>query len=109
VKGNADKPQEGADGAVAAAESPRAGRKRLIAGVLAAVGVYAAISFAWSLQGVWLARMSVNRDDDPLTLLEVQRIVGDGDLSMIERVYYHPDRSKVQRKMRTFGDDLLAD
>ena len=46
---------------------------------------------------------------DPLTLLEVQRIVGHGDLSMIERVYYHPDRSKVQRKMSPFGDDLLAD
>lgn len=57
----------------------------------------------------WFISHAINRDDDPLTLLEVQRIVGHGDLSMIERVYYHPDRSKVQRKMSTFGDDLLAD
>jgi len=28
---------------------------------------------------------------------------------MIERVYYHPDRSKVQRKMSAFGEDLLAE
>jgi len=57
----------------------------------------------------WFISHAINRDDNPLTLLEVQRIVGHGDLSMIERVYYHPGRSKVQRKMSTFGDDLLAD
>ncbi len=32
-------------------------RSRLIVGVLAAVGVYAAISFAWSLQDQWLGQM----------------------------------------------------
>jgi len=61
VEEHADKPREGADGGVAAAGSPRAGRKRLIAGVLAAAGVYAAVSFAWSLEGVWLGRMAKDK------------------------------------------------
>jgi len=71
MKETADKPQDGADVGVAAAESPRPGRKRLIAGVLAAVGVYAAISFAWSLQGVWLGRMA---KDKPLLTLKADAL-----------------------------------
>jgi len=70
------------------------------------------VDIAWgSLRTLrhWFISHAINRDDDPLTLLEVQRIVGHGDLSMIERVYYHPDRSKVQRKMSSFGEDLLPD
>ena len=39
------------------AEEQQRRRSRLIAGVLAAVGVYAAISFAWSLQDQWLGQM----------------------------------------------------
>jgi len=34
--------------------------------------------------------------------------VGHGDLSMIEKVYYHPDTAKVQKKMESFGADLMA-
>ena len=54
----------------------------------------------------WFISYAINRDDNPLSLLEVQRIVGHGDLSMIKKVYYHPDTSKVQKKMESFGSDL---
>ena len=49
-------------------------------------------------------KLSVRR---PSMTPEMQRIVGHGDLSMAEKVYYHPDTSKVLRKMASFGDDLL--
>jgi len=56
----------------------------------------------------WFISHAINRSGAPLSLLEVQRIVGHGNLSMIEKVYYHPDTAKVQKKMESFGADLMA-
>ena len=57
----------------------------------------------------WFISHAINCDIDPLSPLEVQRIVGHGNLEMIEKVYYHPDRPKVKRKLRSFGEGLLGE
>ncbi len=101
----------GADPGAPAAGATGAGRRRLIAAVLAVVGVYAAISFAWSLQSIWLDRMA----KDPSLLVLKADALGYYRLAIEGRPFFAASTREplFPRMMRwtvlAFGDPAPAD
>jgi len=50
----------------------------------------------------WFISTNLNRRDNPINPVEMIRLVGHTDLSMLTKIYYHADMDAIGDKMRSF-------